>query len=135
MKMVEEARSKFSLESIKLEDLADVRVVALEASTAFLVEEPLTDVANENSCTLTYFEVGPHTMRLGLVNAIVMQYLSEPFFNELRTQQQLGYVVSSRESATRNVLGNRFLIQSPKHACEYLVHKINDFLVEVHAKL
>jgi len=133
--MVEGARSKFSLESIKLEDLADVRVVALEASTAFLVEEPLTDVANENSCTLTYFEVGPHTMRLGLVNAIVMQYLSEPFFNELRTQQQLGYVVSSRESATRNVLGNRFLIQSPKHACEYLVHKINDFLVEVHAKL
>ena len=55
-------------------------------------------------------------MRLGLVNAIVMQYLSEPFFDELRTKQQLGYVVSSREAATRNVIGNRFLIQSPKHA-------------------
>lgn len=36
---------------------------------------------------------------------------------------------------TRNVVGNRFLIQSPKHACEYLVRKINDFLVDVHSKL
>lgn len=34
----------------------------------------------------------------------------------------------------RNVIGNRFIVQSPKHACEYLVRKVNDFLLDVKAK-
>jgi len=66
-------------------DLADVRVIALEENTAFTVVQPLTDLTNENSCVLTHFEVGPSSMRLKLVNKVVMQYLDEPFFNDLRT--------------------------------------------------
>jgi len=70
-------------------------------------------------------------MRLKLVNKIVMQYLDEPFFNDLRTQQQLGYIVFSRPDYTRNIIGNQFIVQSPKRSCEYLIHKINDFLIDI----
>ena len=58
-----------------------------------------------------------------------MQFLNEPFFNELRTQQQLGYVVFSRAVNTRDVLGAQFMVQSPKRSCEYIVNSINDFLI------
>lgn len=74
-------------------------------------------------------------MRLKLVNKIVMQYLDEPFYNELRTNQQLGYVVWTYPQICRNVIGNVFLIQGTKHSCEYLVARINDFLIEFRAKI
>jgi insulysin len=74
-------------------------------------------------------------MRLQLINNIVMQYLDEPFYNELRTNQQLGYVVWSYPQIFRNVIANVFLVQGTKHSCEYLVARINDFLIEFRAKI
>ena len=64
-----------------------------------------------------------------------MQFLNEPFFNELRTQQQLGYVVFSRAVNTRDVLGAQFMVQSPTRSCEYIVNSINEFLVSMRAKI
>jgi insulysin len=97
----------------------------------------LEDKQNENSCNVTYYEVGVQgdDLMAKLTNSIVMQYLSEPFFNELRTQQQLGYVVFSRAVNTRDVLGAQFIVQSPKRSCEYIVKAVNDFLVEMRSKI
>ena len=60
---------------------------------------------------------------------IVMQYLDEPFYADLRTKQQLGYVVYCRTRTTQDVLQNIFCVQSPQHAAEYLANCINKFLV------
>ena len=86
---------------------------------------------------MTYYEVGVQgsDLKAKLTNSIVMQCLSEPFFNELRTQQQLGYVVFSRAVNTRDVLGAQFIVQSPKRSCEYIVNSINDFLLEMRTKM
>ena len=56
--IVEEAKQTLNLEQIKISDLPDQRVTALEENTAFTIEQSLTDETNENSCILTYFEVG-----------------------------------------------------------------------------
>jgi len=48
-----------------------------------------------------------------LTNAIIMQYIDVPFFDDLRTKQQLGYVVAARVRSSRDVVGNIFLVQSP----------------------
>ena len=95
-----------------MEDLVDVRAIALEDGHSFLIEQPLEDKRNENSCIVTYYEIGVHgdELRQKLTNSIVMQFLGEPFFNELRTQQQLGYVVFSRAVNTRDVLGAQFMV-------------------------
>ena len=66
---------------------------------------------------------------------MIMQYLNEPFFNELRTKQQLGYVVHSQSVDTRNILGVQFLIQSPTRSCEYQVNAINSFLSDMRSKV
>jgi len=98
---------------------------------------PLEDEANENSCVLTYYQAGcaKGDIKKGLVNQLVMQYIKEPFFDDLRTKQQLGYVVFSRHEDTRDVLGCQFLVQSSHKSCEYLVNAINVFLVEIREKI
>lgn len=80
--------------------------IQIKDGTSHLVEVVLEDQANDNSCILTYFEVGQdNDMRVSLIINIIMQYLNEPFFDDLRTKQQLGYVVFSRGFSSRDVLG------------------------------
>jgi len=106
-KLVEDADKQLHLNPVKIEGLADLRTIAIEDGLSFLIEQPLEDKTNENSCTVTYYEVGVQgdDLKQKLTNSIVMQLLSEPFFNELRTQQQLGYVVFSRAVNMRDVVG------------------------------
>jgi len=69
-----------------------------------------------------------------LVNYIVMQFIDEPFFDDLRTKQQLGYVVQSYDVKILGITGNRFVVQSPQKSCEYLIGAINKFLLEIREK-
>jgi len=41
---------------------------------------------------------------------VLMQYLDEPCFNQLRTKEQLGYVVFSSSCNNRDIMGARFLV-------------------------
>lgn len=115
IKLVEESRKKFDLGSIKIEELPELRTIALESKTCFHIEIPLEDKSNENSCNLTYYEVGPvgDNSKEKLINDIVMQCLDEPFYADLRTKQQLGYVVYCRTLKTQDTIGNIFTVQSP----------------------
>ena len=110
--------------------------MAIKPNLSYQIEIPLKDEKNENCCALTYFEIGPmrEDMRLKLSNKILMQIIDEPFFNDLRTQQQLGYVVFSRDFQTRDILGNQLLVQSSLKSCEYLVSCINKFLIDIREK-
>lgn len=115
IELVESARAKLGLGAVQVEDLPDVRAIALESGTSFLIEEPLADEKNENSCSTVYYEVGVQgdDLKMKLTNAIIMQYIDVPFFDDLRTKQQLGYVVAARVRSSRDVVGNIFLVQSP----------------------
>lgn len=88
VQLVEGACKQLNLQPARIEGLADVRAIAIEDGHSFLIEQPLQDASNENSCIVTYYEVGIQgdDLKQKLTNSIVMQFLSEPFFNELRTQ-------------------------------------------------
>lgn len=45
---------------------------------------------------------------------LLQQVLSADFFNQLRTQQQLGYIVFATPVAYKNVPGTAFVVQSPQ---------------------
>ena len=64
-----------------------------------------------------------------------MQYLDEPFFNQLRTIEQLGYVVWSSAVSLRDVIGCRFVVQSPKQSCEYIRNSFNKFIADQTQKI
>ena len=67
-------------------------------------------------------------MHTKMLHQVTMQYLDEPTFNQLRTIEQLGYVVFARKSDYRDVMGTQFIIQSPKYSSEYIVNSLNSFL-------
>ncbi|MFC0336613.1 Secreted Zn-dependent peptidases, insulinase-like [Kushneria avicenniae] len=60
--------------------------------------------------------------------AILGQIISAPFFNRLRTEQQLGYVVSARYQPLLEVPGLGLLVQSPDHDSDTLRARIEAFL-------
>ena len=58
--IVDQANTTLGLQTVKIENLPDVRGVSFESQTSFQFEEALVDDKNENSCTTIWFEVGAH---------------------------------------------------------------------------
>jgi insulysin len=63
------------------------------------------------------------------------ELVKTPFFTELRTNQQLGYVVSAYYSRVDRVPGLRVVIQSSTHGPAVLQERIDAFLQEGPARL
>lgn len=62
--------------------------------------------------------------------ALFNQILSTPFFHELRTRQQLGYIVFSSPMSLLDVPALTFTVQSPNSSPEKIVSAIDDFIAE-----
>lgn len=112
VEMIQKINQIISISPIAKEDLSDVRCVALDPKVKYVMEVPLDDPTNENNCLVSYFEFGPegYDLRSKMIHEVVMQYLEEPTFNQLRTIEQLGYVVFARTSSYRDVMGAQFII-------------------------
>lgn len=61
---------------------------------------------------------------------VLEQMLAAPFFNVLRTEKQLGYVVGTGYVPHNQHPGMAFYIQSPSHGPEVLLKEMTDFLFE-----
>ena len=66
---------------------------------------------------------------------VLLQYLDEPCFNQLRTIEQLGYVVFSMGANYRDVMGARFLVQSSQYSCDYIVNSLHNFIQDYWGKV
>lgn len=82
-------------------------MLKIEMGKSYQLDLPLKDEKNENACVLSYYQVGVVKMniKLAMIYDVIMQFLNEPFFDDLRTKQQLGYVVFSRAWAQRDIQG------------------------------
>lgn len=90
----------------------------------------LQDAKNVNSCLEYFVEVGrlePSNNRLRLLTDLLATTIHEPCFNQLRTKEQLGYVVFSGYRLSRSYFGLRFLVQSER-PCDYLEFRVEEFL-------
>jgi insulysin len=66
---------------------------------------------------------------------LTAQFLDEPTFNQLRTIEQLGYVVFTRSMILRDVHGIKFLIQSPKKCCSVIRNSLDTHLTAMREKV
>ena len=88
IEIVEKVREHFNVTALPVKQVPDSKTFAIEAGSNHIVECPLEDKKNENSAVRTYFESGLCSDQKGdLVNSVVMNYLSQPFFHDLRTTQ------------------------------------------------
>jgi insulysin len=112
-----------------------LRNLILPAGSNFIYERTLKDPANVNHCIEYSLYLGSTSDReLRAKILLIAQMTDEPAFNQLRTIEQLGYVVFSGAVFNGTWAGYRILIQSEKD-CRYLEGRIEHFLTSFEQKL
>lgn len=114
----------------EVNDLVKFQSHKLDAGDHVRYELDLPDKNNVNSCIEYFIQVGQlgvENAKLRVLTDLLCVILHEPCFNQLRTKEQLGYVVFSGYRLNRSYFGLRVLVQSER-PCEYLEFRIEKFL-------
>ncbi|XP_029847495.1 insulin-degrading enzyme isoform X2 [Ixodes scapularis] len=85
---------------------------------------------HHTSSIQTYFQCGPQETRANVLVELLCQLLTEPCYNVLRTQEQLGYLVASGPRRSNGVQGIRIIVQSDRPPV-FLDSRIEAFLIYI----
>lgn len=104
------------------------RSIMMPQGSDYLYQRTLANPDNINHCIEYIIFIGNNIDRPLRAKMLLLGDLtSEPCFNQLRTKEQLGYVVFSGAMYLGNTAAYRVLIQSEKD-CGYLEKRIDTFL-------
>lgn len=85
-------------------------------------------VEDLNSAIYSFYQVGPKSTEQTVALDMLQQVLEKPFYSQLRTLEQLGYLVWSGYQVVNKVEGLYFVIQSNSKDPVYLESRIVHFL-------
>jgi secreted Zn-dependent insulinase-like peptidase len=94
-------------------------------------EQPVlyVDAMAHNDATLVKYFQAPADDTVQQVDMLMLdQVLASPFFDSLRTEQQLGYIVGARYLPLVRVPGLAFLVQSPSHGIAEINARADAFI-------
>ncbi|EFO20407.1 insulin-degrading enzyme [Loa loa] len=87
------------------------------------------------NASINYFmQTGLQDIRENVLLELVVQLAAEPAFNQLRTTEQLGYIVHTGTRRNNGVQGIELLIQG-QHVPEFMEERIENFLVKFRSDL
>ena len=86
------------------------------------------DPGNSNSAIEVVYQVGPDTAKTMALLKLLVQVAQEPCFNILRTEQQLGYIVSCGIRLDEGICALRILVQSSVADPFILSDRIDSFV-------
>ncbi|XP_012270800.1 nardilysin isoform X2 [Orussus abietinus] len=90
-----------------------------------------------NSIVTNYYQSGPADIRTSIIIDLILMIMEEPLFNQLRTQEQLGYDVSCTLRDTFGILGYSITVCTPveKFSTDHVDERIEIFLKSFLEKL
>ncbi|MGJ8678867.1 insulinase family protein [Paraglaciecola sp.] len=86
---------------------------------------------HSDSAVVIYFQSPDAGVKNTVLTIIAEQVVSGPFFHQLRTEQQLGYLVGSGYIPYNQHPGLAFYVQSPQASVEQLVEAIHTFIRQI----
>jgi len=89
----------------------------------------------ENSAVVTDIQVGQRSPELQAALMVIDSLIQPQFYNDLRTSQQLGYIVNSGMTGLEKTLGIIFIIQSGEYNSATLEQRMDAFLVKFNDSL
>ena len=131
-KFIESLKS-FSFVPLAGYDFNENRIIQLESRKTFSIIEKVLVTKEKNDCVLINYQYRQEPTDRHLFE-LLASYLETPFFEDLRTNQQLGYVVFSMADCKKNVWSFQFLVQSDKITAQECAGKIYEFVAK-HRKL
>ncbi|KAG2324039.1 hypothetical protein Bca52824_006767 [Brassica carinata] len=91
-----------------------------------------------NSVVELYYQIEPEeaqSTRMKAMLDLFNEIIGEPLFNQLRTKEQLGYVVECGPRLTYRVQGFCFCVQSSKYGPIHLLARVDNFIEDIGALL
>ncbi len=92
-------------------------------------------VPHDDSVVAWYLQGAGDSWRDRAASGLTAQIIKSGFFQQLRTEQQLGYVVSAVPYSQLDVPGIVLLVQSPSHDAVHVTQSMQTFLEGVEADL
>jgi insulysin len=148
----EKLLSQFHLEGLMFGDWnaeeaykvsADIKRFRMKHATCAKIHRGVADIRHSRAISyqvecqhkdpavVIYFQAPDASLKHVALTILAEQLIATPFFNQLRTEQQLGYLVGSGYIPYNQHPGIGFYIQSPHHPAEYLIEAIHVFLQRI----
>ncbi len=122
--------------SLALSPPLERRVVQLDPKIAYLYRFEEFNSANTNSCAQLILQLGFLGLEENATLAFLHHLLKEPAFNQLRTEEQLGYIVhTSIKTSGHNIKNLLFLIQSDSFDPIHVESRIEAFLARFRPRI
>ncbi|CAN0552673.1 unnamed protein product, partial [Ectocarpus sp. 12 AP-2014] len=89
----------------------------------------------EESLILRYMQGRDQTPKEQATTSVIAQWLETPFYQQLRTEQQLGYIVNAGYSPLLEAPGIALVVQSPDVDSDTIAERMDTFLEEASQRL
>ena len=103
-----------------------VQVVKLNNKNT--IAEQAVTVDHSDKAVMLYVQGKTDTLQDKAKMLLLRQVLQSNFYNELRTEQQLGYIVFVTGMSLKEVPGSAFVVQSPQASVPHIQQSIQDFI-------
>ena len=98
-----------------------LKIPPMEAQNAGAVILPSLDPTEPNTAVEVYFQVGKDNIEERVLIDLLTHMMYEPLYDQIRTKDQFGYIVSCDSRWTNGVMGMHFrVITSSKSAVSYV---------------
>ena len=118
-------REKTKTKGINRQDAFDLQYLRIDKPETIQYTDNL--IVN-NSCFFRQYVLGEDSPQIRAMSKIISKGLQQPFYTEMRTNQQLGYIVWSYTNNLDETHYLNFLIQSGAYAADKLNHRADDFI-------
>jgi insulysin len=93
------------------------------------------EIAGVNSAFIRDYLLPDDSPATRAAAVVIANFFGDPFYNELRTKQQLGYIVGSNAGASLRQRYFTFVVQSSTHAPDELRRRAEAFITSLPTKL
>ncbi|CAI8597020.1 unnamed protein product [Vicia faba] len=125
-------KTNFPVDPLPIESRHAERVICLPSSANLVRDINVKNTLEKNSVIELYFQIeedtGLGSTKLKALIDLFEEIVEEPLFNQLRTKEQLGYVVECSPRVTYRVFGFCFCIQSSEYNPIYLQGRVESFI-------
>ena len=131
----ERFRQIYQNKILEKHEINQQRIVKIQPKRTFIVEKDIIVEDEPNSCFIQAFQVGQGFEPYFAYTNFLSRYLNSEYYEELTTNQQLGYVADSVPVYLRGVYFFVFCAQSPVKNTEHIRVKTLEFLNKTKLKL
>ncbi|KAH6828296.1 Insulinase family protein [Perilla frutescens var. hirtella] len=125
-------KTNFSVQPLPFDLRHKEFVMCLPSSADLVRDVKVKNKLETNSVVELYFQIEPEEgttlTKLKALTDLFDEIIEEPLFNQLRTKEQLGYVVDCSPRVTYRILGFCFRVQSSEYDPVYLQGRIENFI-------